>query len=135
MFSHRYKPGVRTPTRLQINIAQLWRGSCRPRRQADLMRQSYEPLFVTENNSSSFTASPVKPPFPLAGHGRAGQNAALLAAWFCSSTAAWAGHRLYFNNWSPVLLPTHEQRLAWTPERLLGEPTADSLSKGGKFSS
>lgn len=60
-FSHRYKPGVITPKLLQINIAQLSWESWILLLQADLMCQSYEPLFLTENNSSLFITSLVKP--------------------------------------------------------------------------
>lgn len=107
LFSRRYKPGVRTPTLLQINTAQLWWGSWIPRLQADLTRQSCEPLFLTENNSSLFTASPVNPllkSFPLPRSQEGWIKTQLSLPWtsiharFCSSTATWAGHRLYFKN-------------------------------------
>lgn len=107
-FSHRYKPGVITPKLLQINIAQLSWESWILLLQADLMCQSYEPLFLTENNSSLFITSLVKPllvSLPFRGHRRDRYKCSFsslawtsVRAYFCSSTATCAAHRLYFKN-------------------------------------
>lgn len=117
LFSHRHKPGIITPPLLQINIAQLSWGSWILLLQADVMCQSCEPLFLTENNSSLFRTSLVKsllkPPSPLARSQEGWKRHSFFSlartsacACFHSATTPWAGQRLYFKNQSLTLLPT-----------------------------